>query len=137
MVEDAGLSDRVTSDSAGTHDYHVGEAPDPRTQSAAKRRGYDLSSLCGRQVHRRDFEEFDYVLAMDEVNLRHLKRVCPPEYSGKVGLFMEFGGEGAPREVPDPYYGGPQGFEHVLDLAERASGGLLDEIRKRLPKAQK
>jgi len=132
VVEKAGLADRITSDSAGTGDYHIGEAPDPRAQSAALSRGYDLSPLCARQVSRRDFSEFDYILAMDESNLRQLKRLCPPEHAGKVKLFMEFAGEGTAREVPDPYYGGAHGFERVLDMVEQASRGLLDHLRLRI-----
>jgi protein-tyrosine phosphatase len=132
QVREAGLADRVLSDSAGTHDYHVGEAPDPRAQSAALRRGYDLSELCGRQVSRRDFSEFDYVLAMDEANLRQLKRLCPPEHAGKVKLLMEFARNAKVREVPDPYYGGARGFEEVLDMVEEASRGLLEQVRERI-----
>jgi protein-tyrosine phosphatase len=132
IVEKAGLADRITSDSAGTGDYHLGEAPDPRAQSAALTRGYDLSPLCARQVSRRDFSEFDYILAMDEANLRQLKRLCPPEHAGKVKLFMEFAGEGSAREVPDPYYGGAHGFERVLDMVEQASKGLLEHLRSRI-----
>ena len=131
-VEKAGLSDRITSDSAGTGDYHIGEAPDPRAQSAALGRGYDLSPLCARQVSRRDFSEFDYILAMDETHLRQLTRQSPPEHAGKVKLFMEFAGKEAPREVPDPYYGGAQGFERVLDMVEQASKGLLEHLRERI-----
>jgi protein-tyrosine phosphatase len=131
LVERAGLGEEIVSDSAGTHDYHVGEAPDPRAQSAARARGYDLSRLCARQVKPRDFSEFDYVLAMDEANLGQLRHLCPPGHAGKVRLFMEFAGQGAPREVPDPYYGGAPGFERVLDLVERASRGLLDHLRAR------
>ena len=131
VVENAGLAGKITSDSAGTGDYHIGEAPDPRAQSAALGRGYDLSPLCARQVSRRDFSEFDYILAMDETHLRQLKRQSPPEHAGKVRLFMEFAGEGVPREVPDPYYGGPAGFEHVLDLVEEASRGLISHLRER------
>ncbi len=132
LVEKAGLAGRITSDSAGTGDYHIGEAPDPRAQSAALTRGYDLSPLCARQVSPRDFSEFDYVLAMDEVNLRQLRRLCPPEHAGKVKLFMDFAGEGAAREVPDPYYGGSQGFERVLDMVEQASRGLLEHLRQKI-----
>lgn len=132
LVEKAGLAGRIISDSAGTHDYHVGEAPDSRAQSAALTRGYDLSPLCARQVSRRDFQEFDHVLAMDEANLEQLKRLCPPEHAARVKLFMEFAGEGATREVPDPYYGGSQGFERVLDLVEQASRGLLEHLRREL-----
>lgn len=132
LVEKAGLTDKISSDSAGTHDYHIGEPPDPRAQCAAQSRGYDLSSLCARQVSRRDFSEFDYVLAMDEANLRQLKRLCPPEHADKLKLFMEFAGDVATREVPDPYYGGSQGFERVIDLVEQASKGLLEHLRGRI-----
>ena len=131
-VEEAGLATRVQSDSAGTHDYHVGVPPDARAQRAADRRGYDLSSLRGRQVDRGDFSEFDYVLAMDEANLRLLQRLCPPQHAHKLRLFMEFAADPDLREVPDPYYGGAQGFEQVLDLVERASRGLLAHLRERM-----
>jgi protein-tyrosine phosphatase len=126
-VEKAGLAARITSDSAGTHDYHVGEPPDPRTQATARRRGYELGELRARRVRRDDFERFDYVLAMDEANLRQLERICPRQHAHKLKLFLEFG-DGAPREVPDPYYGDPDGFERVLDLVERAAQGLLRHL---------
>jgi protein-tyrosine phosphatase len=129
VVAKAGLADRIVIESAGTHGYHVGEAPDPRTQQAAARRGYDLSELRARRVERRDFSDFDYVLAMDETNVQFLERLCPPEHAHKLRLFMEFGPDTALREVPDPYYGGADGFERVLDLAERASAGLLAHLR--------
>ena len=133
QVGRAGLADLIFSDSAGTHDYHIGEAPDPRAQRAALSRGYDLSPLCARQVSRRDFVEFDYVLAMDEVNLRALRRLCPPEHAAKVRLLMEFARKARAREVPDPYYGGAGGFEHVLDLVEDASSGLIEHLRASFP----
>jgi protein-tyrosine phosphatase len=132
FVERAGLADRITSESAGTGDYHVGEAPDPRAQSAARGRGYDISPLCARQVRSRDFSEFDYILAMDETHRHQLTRVAPPEHVAKVRLFMEFAGRGSPREVPDPYYGGAQGFERVLDMVEEAARGLLGHLRQRI-----
>ena len=132
IVEQAGLAGRVLSDSAGTHDYHIGEPPDPRAQVAAARRGYDLSTLRGRQVSSSDFSEFDYVLAMDETNRRLLARVCPQQHTHKLKLFMEFAGDPVVREVPDPYYGGAQGFEQVLDMVEEASRGLLDHLRERI-----
>lgn len=132
MVERAGLADRIESDSAGTHDYHVGEAPDGRAQSAARMRGYEMGSLCARQVTRRDFVEFDYVLAMDEANLARLQRLAPPGHAATLKLFMEFAGQDAPREVPDPYYGGTQGFERVLDMVEQAARGLLDHLGGRI-----
>lgn len=128
-VEKAGLVARITSDSAGTHDYHVGEAPDPRAQAAARRRGYELGELRARRVHREDFERFDYVLAMDEANLRQLERLCPREHAHKLKLFLDFA-DGAPREVPDPYYGGADGFERVLDLVEKAAQGLLRHLHR-------
>jgi protein-tyrosine phosphatase len=131
-VKQAGLDGSIASDSAGTHDYHIGEPPDPRAQRAARRRGYDLSTLRGRQVSRGDFGEFDYLLAMDETNLRALERLCPSQHAHKLKLFMAFSTAPALREVPDPYYGGEQGFERVLDLVEQAAQGLLDHLRRRL-----
>lgn len=128
-VEMAGLAGRIEADSAGTHDYHIGDQPDRRSQAAAAKRGYDLRSLRGRQVSAKDFHEFDYVLAMDRDNLAILQQLCPPEHSRKLGLFMEFSRNYDILEVPDPYYGGAQGFEHVLDLVEDAARGLLEEIR--------
>lgn len=127
-VKEAGLDAAIESDSAGTGDYHIGEPPDPRACTAAARRGYDLSRLRARQISRKDFEAFDYVLAMDEQNLRDLKRLCPKEHAHKVRLFTDFCSSGA-CAVPDPYGGGPQGFEHVLDLVEDAAQGLLRHIR--------
>ena len=110
-------------ESRGTHDYHVGEPPDDRAQDHAKRRGYDLSAQRAKQFSKRDFEEFDLVLAMDRGHLRILQRLCPPQHAGKVRLFLE------DADVPDPYYGGPAGFEQVLDLVEAACRGLLHEMR--------
>ena len=131
-VRQAGLDGLIAVDSAGTHDYHVGEPPDPRAQRAAGRRGYDLSILRGRHVSRADFLEFDYLLAMDELNLRALERLCPSQHAHKLKLFMEFGANAALREVPDPYYGGEQGFERVLDMVEEASQGLLAHLLRRV-----
>ena len=131
-VKQAGLDGSIATDSAGTHDYHVGEPPDPRAQRAALRRGYDLSVLRARQVDPGDFSSFDYVLAMDEQNLRLLERLCPSQHAHKLKLFMEFSTGPALREVPDPYYGGEQGFERVLDMVERAAQELLDHLRRRL-----
>jgi protein-tyrosine phosphatase len=128
----AGLAERIVCDSAGTHDYHVGEPPDSRAQFAANRRGYDLSSQRARQVRRSDFSEFDYVLAMDGTNLRALERLCPSQQAHKLKLLMEFSMGPALREVPDPYYGGEQGFERVLDMVEQAAQGLLRHLREGL-----
>jgi len=132
LVAQSGLQDLIASDSAGTHDYHVGDPPDPRALRASERRGYDLSALRGRQVSRGDFGEFDYLLAMDETNLRVLERLCPSQHAHKLKLFMEFSTGPALREVPDPYYGGEQGFERVLDMVEQAAQELLDHLRQRL-----
>jgi protein-tyrosine phosphatase len=129
-VEKAGLSNRISIDSAGTHDYHIGDPPDSRSQRAAKQRGYDMSKLRGRQVEVADFFRFDYVLAMDEANLSILQRLCPHESPNHLGLFLEFAIRHSEHEVPDPYYGGADGFEHVLDLVEDGAEGLLKNIRE-------
>lgn len=129
-VEKAGLAERVHIDSAGTHDYHVGDAPDARTQRAARQRGYDMSRLRGRQVQAADFMRFDYVLAMDEANLDILRRLRPRNAQGHLGLFLEFAEHHHEREVPDPYYGGADGFERVLDMVEDGAHGLLQHVRQ-------
>ncbi len=128
MAEEAGLIERVFIDSAGTHDYHIGSPPDERSMRAARGRGYDMSGLRARQVEAKDFLHFDYILAMDRDNLAMLKRIASPGLQGKARLFMEFSGDFADPEVPDPYYGGAQGFETVLDRVESASRGLLAQI---------
>ena len=130
-VEEAGLSEQILIDSAGTHDYHIGDPPDTRTQRAAQQRGYDMSALRGRQVGVADFTRFDYVLAMDRANLAILQRLSPSNAAGHLGLFLEFASHHSQREVPDPYYGGADGFERVLDMVEDAAEGLLQHIRKR------
>jgi protein-tyrosine phosphatase len=129
-VENAGLSERIRIDSAGTHDYHIGEPPDARTRRAAQQRGYDMSALRGRQVEAADFERFDYVLAMDRANLAILHGLAQ-QRGGRPRLFLEFAKHHKEREVPDPYYGGEEGFERVLDMVEDAAEGLLQHIRER------
>lgn len=129
QVEAAGLVGRIEIDSAGTGDWHVGEAPDTRAQAAARSRGYDLSALRARQVSAADFERFDLLLAMDEANLAELHRRCPPQHRDKVRLLMAFAPGTTETEVADPYFGGTQGFEQVLDQVERACRGLLDTLR--------
>lgn len=128
MVQNAGLAHGVRVDSAGTHDYHVGEAPDARAQEHARRRGYDLSGLRARQVVAEDFESFELILAMDRGHLAILRRIAPPQHRHKLRLFMEFAESWRAEEVPDPYYGGPAGFERVLDMVEAAARGLLTEL---------
>jgi low molecular weight protein-tyrosine phosphatase len=130
-VESAGMSEHILIDSAGTHDYHIGDRPDTRAQRAAQQRGYDMSKLRGRQVEVEDFRRFDYVLAMDRGNLAILNRISPPDSNSQVGLFLEYARHHNEREVPDPYYGGADGFERVLDMVEDAAQGLLEEIRQR------
>ena len=117
-------------DSAGTADYHVGEPPDRRTVAAARRRGYDLAGLRARQVQPDDFSRFDYVLAMDRANLAGLERLQPKGASARLSLFLEFSTDASVLEVPDPYYGGVEDFERVLDLCESAARGLLSRLAR-------
>jgi len=121
-----GLEEHFEFDSAGTHGYHVGHPPDRRAQAAAAKRGYDLSKLRARQVNEFDFVRFDRILAMDRDNLTLLEQACPVEHHGKLGLFLEYASRREIDEVPDPYYGGPEGFEIVLDLVEETVAGLLE-----------
>jgi len=118
-------------DSAGTHDYHVGEPPDPRALRAASSRGLDLSGLRARQVDETDFERFDMILAMDRLNYETLRELSPPAYRSRIRLLLEFAVGAGRDEVPDPYYGGAKGFEEVLDLLEDAAAGLLAEVRRK------
>lgn len=131
LVEKEGLADRIVIDSAGTHAYHVGEPPDRRAQATAQRRGVELADLRARRVENADFREYDYVLAMDQDNYMALSGICPEDLYDRLYMFMDFAPEMRTREVPDPYYGGPTGFERVFDLIEAASQGLLAEIRRR------
>lgn len=130
-VRAAGLADRVHIDSAGTGDWHVGKGPDPRTCRAALQRGYDLSPLRARQVAAEDFQRFDLILAMDHDNLLRLKDIQPDHARAELDLLLRRYGLGR-GVVPDPYYGGADGFEQVLDLIEAASDALLAEIKGRL-----
>ncbi len=116
-------------DSAGTHAYHTGEPPDARAQLAAQRRGYELTGAA-RFVEDEDFESFDYILAMDERNYRDLMARCPVPNQSRLRLFMQYSSKPMMLSVPDPYYGGTNGFEQVLDLVEDASRGLLKELRR-------
>ena len=132
FVQRAGLSEQVSVDSAGTADWHTGKAPDPRTIKAAAQRGYDLSALRARQVQTDDFHTFDLILAMDNSNLNHLKAMQPANGKAELALYLPRLGQQTVREVPDPYYGGEDGFEQVLDLLEQASETLLNEIKATL-----
>ncbi|MFP4130446.1 MAG: low molecular weight protein-tyrosine-phosphatase [Halorhodospira sp.] len=123
--------DSVELDSAGTHGFHIGKAPDPRAQEAARRRGIDISDLRARQVDWSDYEAFDLILAMDAANAELLQADCPPGHAGKIGMFLDYAAGRQEREVPDPYFGGERGFEYVLDLIQEASDGLIDALRRR------
>ncbi|WP_158967637.1 low molecular weight protein-tyrosine-phosphatase [Paraglaciecola sp. L3A3] len=118
----------VIVDSAGTAGYHKGAAPDKRSQEVGQERGYSFKGLKCRRVDEKDFEKFDYILAMDKKNLENLLEICPEEYQQKVSLFLSHC-DSEEEEVPDPYYGGKRGFEYVLDLIEEASIGLLKNIQ--------
>ncbi len=128
FIETAGLGGLVEVDSAGTHGFHAGEAPDPRAQKAAAQKGYDLSKLRARKLDGLDFERFDLLLAMDRGHLQAMLRVCPQDYRPKIELFMRYAPDGRHDEVPDPYYGGPNGFDAVLQMCEQGVRGLLDAI---------
>jgi len=127
-----GIGERVFADSAGTHGYHIGDPPDPRSCDAARRRGYPMNGMFARKVSAADFRAFDIVVAMDEGHFRLLRRLAPPDAHAKLRLFMELVREATHRDVPDPYYGGPEGFDEVLDLVETGVDALLDEIEAKL-----
>jgi protein-tyrosine phosphatase len=128
-IAQSDLRTQVHIDSAGTGDWHVGSPPDRRAIEAARRRGYDLAALRARQVEVADFARFGWILAMDRVNLRELEALRPRAYAGHLGLFLDFAPGLGVREVPDPYYGGPDGFERVLDLVEAATAALIERLQ--------
>ncbi|MFP3343163.1 low molecular weight protein-tyrosine-phosphatase [Halomonas sp. SIMBA_159] len=128
-LDRAGLSQRVAIDSCGVGDWHIGKAPDKRAQAAALRRGVDISHLRARQLKASDFLEFDYVLGMDRDNLAAMQALKPADSQAKIGLFLAYAGL-PDTDVPDPYYGGEAGFERVLDMIERASAGLIEELSR-------
>lgn len=123
----AGLD--VEVDSAGTHGYHIGAPPDERSQEHAALRGYDLSPLRARKLVAEDFSRFDLVLGMDDDNLAHAARLCPPAQRHRLQLLMSYAPQAGSRQVPDPYYGGEAGFDEVLDLVEAACDGLIQTLR--------
>ncbi len=130
LVETQGLETDIAIDSAGTISYHVGEPPDNRAQEAARQRDIDLSTLRARQIISDDFHQFDYIIAMDDDNLRNIQTMDPGDGKAEVSLLMDFAPQAEERVVPDPYYGGSNGFQRVLDLIEQASIGLLAQIRQ-------
>ncbi|MBI2424991.1 MAG: low molecular weight phosphotyrosine protein phosphatase [Candidatus Hydrogenedentes bacterium] len=129
-VAAAGLAGRIESDSAGTSAWHAGEAPDGRAQEEAERRGIDIGRQRSRAVVSSDFEAFDLILAMDSENLRELKSRCPQDLQGKLHRLLDYAPQGEHRDVPDPYYGGPQGFARVFDMIDDACDGLLAAVRR-------
>jgi len=130
LLKDQDLEHYFAIDSAGTHAHHIGEAPDLRAQKAASDRGVELSHLRARKVIMGDFEDFDYVLAMDDENYAILIDACPEQYKDKVRYFLDYAPHLGTREVPDPYFGGQYGFERVLDMVEEAASGFLSTLQK-------
>jgi protein-tyrosine phosphatase len=130
LVKAKNLHDVFEIDSAGTHAYHVGEAPDLRAQKAARDRGVEISHLRARQVTYGDFEDFDYLLVMDDDNYDILMSKCPAQHKTKINYLLDYAKEINFREVPDPYYGGQNGFERVLDMVESASEGFLEVLKQ-------
>ncbi len=128
LLDDLGATHRFFVDSAGTHAYHVGESPDSRAQQTARNRGVTLSNIRARKVSSSDFDEFDYILAMDSDNYQLLRDACPSEHHHKIKLFLEYAPNHEENNVPDPYYGGQNGFEHVFDLVEDASQGFYQAV---------
>ena len=132
LVKAEGLVADIEVDSAGTHAYHVGESPDSRSVECARKRGFDLSYIRARKVEISDFDYFDYILAMDKDNYTILTSMAPSRHQDKIHLFLDFAHDKIESEVPDPYYGGPNGFDHVFDLVESASRGLINEIKAKI-----
>lgn len=130
LLRREGLGNEVFVDSAGTGAWHIGEPPDVRGQESAGKRGFDLSAQRARRLTREDCQRFDYVIAMDRDNYEAISSLCS-QSEAEVRLFMDYTPDLTQEEVPDPYFGGPDGFEHVLDLVEEAAGGLLDDIREK------
>lgn len=130
LIKEQKVDAQFAIDSAGTHAYHVGEAPDLRAQKAAKDRDINLSQIKARKVIFADFEEFDYLLAMDDDNHQILMEACPDQFKHKVKYFLEYASHLDTREVPDPYYGGKYGFERVLNMVEEASVGFLNSLKQ-------
>ncbi len=128
VVKSQGLKQNFVVDSAGTHAYHIGEPPDPRSQKTAMKRGIDMSLQRARQIESKDFQRFDYLIAMDRANLSGMLRLADPSNKHKAHLMMSFI-DSEYDEVPDPYYGDGDGFELVLDLLESACLGLIKHIQ--------
>ena len=136
-VAEHGLTSLVSVDSAGTHNYHPGSPPDGRSQVHAMRRGYDLSPLRARQISGRDFEIQDLILVMDWDNLSLAQSQCPGPYQNKIRRLTEFSLRRNSTVIPDPYYGGANGFDEVLDLVEDACDGLIAHVRRQLSQPER
>jgi low molecular weight protein-tyrosine phosphatase len=128
LVAERGLSDYFEIDSAGIGDWHVGQAPDNRAQEAARRRGIDISTQSARQLRADDFSRFDLILAMDSSNHGDIRQLSPKHVHGKIRQFLDFAPQTGARDVPDPFFGEAEGFDHALDLIEAAAAGLLDAL---------
>ncbi len=131
IVDAAGLSDQISVDSCGLSAYHVGELADPRSREMAQSRGYDLDDIRSRKIKPGDYVQFDYILAMDDGHLRDMRRQAPAANQNKIELFLDYHPDMAGQSVPDPYYGGENGFSHVFDMIEQTSNKLLDHIRQK------
>lgn len=131
LVAQAGLAELIGIDSAGTSGWNLGKPPDSRAQAVVRRRGIDISMLRARRVAPEDFHRFDYVVAMDAANVFTLAALCPVDAGNRLHLLLDFAPETGHREVPDPYHGGPDAFERMLDLVEMGAAGLLRHIRAR------
>tara|TARA_B100000674_G_scaffold404988_1_gene351597 strand:- start:3270 stop:3746 length:477 start_codon:yes stop_codon:yes gene_type:complete len=131
LVRDAGLEDHISVDSCGLSAYHVGELPDPRSREMAKSRGIDLTDIRSRKIRRDDYYEFDYVLAMDDGHFHDMRRQAPASHHDRIEMFLDYHPTMAGQSVPDPYYGGANGFVHVFDMIEEASSSLLSHIREK------
>ena len=128
-VENSDLQLNVKIDSAGTANYHSGDPPDSRAISVAASRGINLKNLRARQIRRSDFQQFDYIIAMDRHNYSDLISLAPRDHHCRIQLFLDFTDNWSEREIPDPYYGGPQGFERAFDMINDASKGLIKDIK--------
>ncbi len=130
LIEEQGKANQFEIDSGGTHAYHEGEPPDIRAQKAAQARDVKLNHLKARKVVAGDFEDYDYLLAMDKDNFSVLTEACPEELRHKIKYFLDYAPQLNTREVPDPYYGGRYGFEEVLDLVEEAAKGFVTTLKQ-------
>jgi protein-tyrosine phosphatase len=133
-LQDSGIRQQVSTDSAGTHSWHIGHAPDPRAIDSAADFNVEIGHLRARKVTASDFEHFDLIIAMDRSNLADLQRIQPAGSKASLKMMMDYHPEGRPQEVPDPYYGGMEGFTYMCELLKAASAGLLEDIESHLSK---